>query len=301
MANNHKERLMKVLVTGAAGLIGSAITNKLYDQGHTVIAVDNYSRGTVTPECDEFIDNDLRNIEFDNDFDVIYHMGAINGTDNFYNRPNATLINNITCDLAMIECAQKQINLKKFVYASTSELVNAVQTIPTPETSAVAFENVHDARWSYSLPKLTIENLLVNSDLPYLIVRYFNVYGPNSKTGHFVHDQIEKIRKGIFEVIGANETRSYCYIDDACDATVRLADVAEKDIVNVGNNTELTSLDAAKIIATQLGITDASWKPLPGRSGSARRRCPDLTKCKRYIGDYNPVDFAEGVKFCLQN
>lgn len=301
MANNPEKRLMKILITGASGLIGSAITNKLYQQGHQVIAVDNFSRGTVIPDCDKFIKMDIRDIDFDTDFDMIYHMGAINGTDNFYNRPNETLLNNITCDLAIVDCAKKQKHLTKFVYASTSEIVNAVHTIPTPETSTVSFENVHNARWSYSLPKLAIENLLVNSNLPYLIIRYFNVYGKASKQGHFVFDQIEKIRKDIFEVIGADETRSYCYIDDACWATLQLAKVAVNDIVNVGNDTELTSLEAAKIIAKELGITEVDWNTLPGRSGSTQRRCPDLTKLKKYVKEYNPIDFEQGIQRCLQN
>lgn len=291
---------MKILVTGAAGLLGSAIANLLHSQGHTVIAVDNLSRGNSVPECSEFLQTDLQTVNLDSDYDMIYHMSAVNGTDNFYNRPNQTLINNITGDLAAVQIANNQTNLQKFVYASTSELVAAVQTVPTPETSAVGFENAHEARWSYSLPKLTIENLLVNSDLPYLIVRYFNVFGPNSKSGHFVHDQIDKINREIFEVIGANETRSYCYIDDACSATVQLASVANRDIVNIGNDQELTSLEAAKIIAKCLGYENKSWKPLPGRSGSTQRRCPDLTKLRNYIGEYHPIDFEQGINLCIQ-
>jgi nucleoside-diphosphate-sugar epimerase len=291
---------MKILVTGAAGLLGSAIATLLYSQRHTVIAVDNLSRGNSVPECSEFLQADLQTVELDSDYDMIYHMSAVNGTDNFYNRPNQTLINNITGDLAAVQIANNQTNLQKFVYASTSELVATVQNVPTPETSTVGFENAHEARWSYSLPKLTTENLLVNSDLPYLIVRYFNVFGPNSKSGHFVHDQIHKINQGVFEVIGANETRSYCYIDDACSATVQLASVANKDIVNIGNDQELTSLEASKIIAKCLGYDNASWKPLPGRSGSTQRRCPDLTKLRYYIGEYYPIDFEQGINLCIQ-
>lgn len=288
---------MKVLVTGASGLIGSAIATELYRLGHTVVAVDNFSRGTVQPDCTSFVQQDIQSIEFDNDFDVIYHMGAVNGTSNFYSKPTETLVNNITCDLAMFKCATQQLHLQKFVYASTSELVHN-HAIPTPETANIGFENSHDPRWSYSLPKVTVENLLVNSDLPYLIVRYFNVYGANSKSGHFVHDQIAKISSDVFEIIGADETRSYCYIDDAVKATLKLAELAKHDVVNIGNDTEITAEHAANIIARRLGKSP-TWKLLPSRSASAKRRCPDLTKLKSYIPDYSPIDFQTGLEHLL--
>lgn len=300
MAYYSEKRLMKILVTGAAGLLGSALCNHLHSQGHYVVAVDDFSRGQDVPNCGEFNQGKIQDFEFDTDYDVIYHMGAVNGTDNFYNFPTQTLLNNLTADIKMYEVACACANLQKFVYASTSELVYASDVVPTPETSKIHFENVHHCRWSYSLPKLCLENLLVNSELPWLIVRYFNVYGKSSKDGHFVHDQIEKIKNNEFDILGANETRSFCYIDDAVSATCALTESAVNEIVNVGNDQELSVLDATNIIADALGKNNPNWNLLPGREYSAKRRCPDLTLLRKYVPGYDPIDFFAGIAKILR-
>ena len=289
---------MKILVTGAAGLIGSAVCDILA-KNHYVVAIDNYSRGEAQPDCSEFIKENLSEVDPDNDFDIIFHFAAVNGTTNFYTNPTNTLINNISSDIAAFNIAKKQNKLSKFVYASTSELVHNSSIVPTPEITNIGFNNSHDPRWSYCIPKLAIENLLINSDLPVLILRYFNVFGTNTKSGHFVYDQIEKIKKGVFEIIGASETRSYCYIDDAASATVQLAESAATGVVNVGNDRELSTIDAANIIATALGHALPNWTYLPGRSGSTARRCPDINKLKKYIPDYNPLSFEKAIMFIV--
>ena len=299
MAYHSEKRLMKILVTGAAGLIGSALCQALHSQGHFVVAVDDFSRGKCIPNCGVFHNAHIQDFDFDVDYDAIYHMGAVNGTDNFYNFPTQTLLNNLTADIKMFEVASVCKNLQKFIYASTSELVHSSGVVPTPETSEIRFEDVHHARWSYSLPKLCLENLLANSELPWLVVRYFNVYGKSSNAGHFVHDQIMKIKQDQFEILGANETRSFCYIDDAVSATVELAEKACCEIVNVGNDQELTIQDATSIIANALGKTSPEWNNLPGREHSARRRCPDLSCLKKYIPDYDPIDFQTGIQRVL--
>jgi len=300
LANYCEDGLMKILVTGAAGLIGSALCEKLHVQGNFVVAVDDFSRGQTIPNCGAFHTGKIQDFEFDTDYNVIYHMGATNGTDNFYNFPTETLLNNLTADIKMYEVACACTDLQKFVYASTSELVHASSVVPTPETSKIHFDNVHHARWSYSLPKLCLENLLVNSELPWLIVRYFNVYGKNSKAGHFVHDQIEKIKQDQYDMLGADETRSFCYIDDAISATIDLAEKACNEIINVGNDQELTVYDATCIIANALGKTSPKWNKLAGREYSAKRRCPDLSCLKQHLPDYNPVNFETGIQKVIQ-
>lgn len=290
---------MKVLVTGAAGLIGFSLCERLHKEGYSVTAVDNFSRGSQKPICDYFIEQDIQSANLDTDYDVIYHMSATNGTPSFYEYPGETLINNFTGDLAVYNLAKQCLQLKKFVYASTSEIVHNSPQVPTPEIKTVSFDNVHNPRWSYTLPKLAMENLIVNSDLPWLVVRYFNVYGANSKKGHFVADQIEKLKKDQFEIVGLNETRSFCYIDDAIDATLKLSKIKGTRIVNVGNDEELRIADACTIIANALGKTVPAWKNLPSRTDSAQRRCPNLTLLKQLVPDYNPRSFEQGIKNLL--
>jgi nucleoside-diphosphate-sugar epimerase len=98
------------------------------------------------------------------DFDYIYHYAAINGTKNFYERPNDVMWTNMVCDFNMFEFATLcEKTLKKFVYASSSEIVSVDPQTPVKENSDITIKDIHNARWSYRLPKICSENFLTNS------------------------------------------------------------------------------------------------------------------------------------------
>ncbi len=130
---------MKILVTGASGLLGTEICRQLkLDKRNTVWAMDNHSRSTNIPPCDRFLSTDLTAgdeayADLPIDFDMIYHYGAINGTRNFYERPNQVLWNNMVGDFNIFEFAGMNKRLKKLVYASSSEVVSDDPTSPVPE------------------------------------------------------------------------------------------------------------------------------------------------------------------------
>ena len=291
---------MKILVTGASGLLGTEICRQLKNSGHEVWAVDNHSRSSTIPHCDEFKPMDLnKSTALDTlpqDFDYIYHYGAINGTKNFYERPNYVLRNNFVCDLNVFEWAAQLPNLKKIVYASSSEIVSDDPVSPVPEHSDIAIRDIHNARWSYRLAKVCSENYLANSPLPYVMLRYFNVYGENSKAGHFLADQIDKIRQGKFECFGANETRSFCHVEDAIRASIYCAETQTRELINIGNDREITIMDAAQIIASALGHDNPIWATTPGKPGSTANRRPDISKLRNIMPDYVPMSFELGVQ-----
>jgi len=293
MANDRK----KILVTGSSGLIGRPLYERLVAEGHEVVGVDNNSR--FPERVPPYATNELGLVEYlslaKNDFDVIYHMAAINGTSNFYSRPNEVAQNNIACDMALIQFALQNC-ATKLVYASSSELVAGTGTIPSPEESTVTIEDIHNPRWSYRLPKIVAENYLVNSSIDYVIVRYFNVYSELSGAGHFVRDVADKVKDRRFEVDSPYETRSFCYVDDAIDATIRLADTQSKQIFNVGSDEELRVIDAANVIATALGESSVNWVTHSSKPGSSKRRCPDLTKTKTVLKNFSPRTFGEVIE-----
>jgi nucleoside-diphosphate-sugar epimerase len=220
-------------------------------------------------------------------------MAAVNGTSNFYNDPNYTLSNNVQLDLAVFEFAKKQKS--KLIYASSSEVVSDSEKIPTTEESDVFIKNIHNPRWSYRLPKILAENYLSNSDLDYVIVRFFNVYSEDSQSGHFVHDLVKKIREGDFSLIGADETRSFCYVKDAVDALINISILSSKELVNIGHDQEIKISNAANIIANTLGYTDIKWLLLDSRKGSVSRRCPDISKLKTIYKEYKPRSFLQVI------
>lgn len=295
--------MSKVLVTGASGLLGTEFCRQLKSAGHEVWALDNHSRSNSIPECNQFVSADLQVAlvyeALPKDFDYIYHYGAINGTTNFYERPNEVLKTNFVSDLNIFEFAGQCPNLKRIVYASSSEIVSDDPVSPVPENLDIKINNIHNARWSYRLAKITSENYLANSNLPYVMLRYFNVYGENSKKGHFLGDQIDKIRNGVFTVIGSQETRSFCHVSDAIRASIYVAEHVDRELVNIGNDREITIGDAVKIIATELGHPDAVFEQLPSKAGSVANRRPDITKLRGIMPDYEPMSFEQGIRSIL--
>ena len=296
--------MAKILVTGASGLLGTEICRQLkMDSKNEVWAVDNHSRSTTIPECDKWLQLDLMVgdsfKELPLDFDYIYHYGAINGTKNFYERPNQVLVNNFVSDINIFEHASLCPTLKKLVYASSSEIVSDDPVSPVPENLDIKINNIHNARWSYRLAKITSENFLANSKIPYVMLRYFNVYGENSKAGHFLADQITKIKSGVFEIIGPEETRSFCHVEDAVAASIYCAQNVNGDVVNIGNDREVTIAFAAGVIAQALGHPSPMWITRPGLAGSTTNRRPDITKLKTLWAEYSPMPFEQGISKIL--
>jgi nucleoside-diphosphate-sugar epimerase len=296
---------MNILVTGAAGLIGSELCRQLKYDDHKVFAVDNMSRSNKIPECDEFYCRDLsKSLEFlssiQNNIEIIYHLSAINGTSNFYEKPNKVLSNNIQSDLNIFEFAKECKILKKIVYASSSEVMSHKDFCE--ESKSLVVDDISNPRYSYKIAKVASENYLHNSNLPWIIIRYFNVYGTETKSGHFVYDQIQNHKNDIFKIVGPNETRCYTYVEDAINATIKITDRCPlQNIINIGSSEELTSLQATKIIANSMGYSFIDYELLPGLKGSPVKRKPDLTKLREYYPEYSPITFEEGIRKILDN
>ena len=300
MAHDDKDRHMKVLVTGARGLLGQELCRQLTHHGARVWAIDNGFRGGDIPPCDEFIEADIsRDLDLDHDMEYIFHMAAINGTEYFYSMPNQVLQNNLLVDQSMFALATRCSNLKNFVYASSSEVVSGHQHQPVKEITDITVQDSLNPRWSYRLAKMCGEHYLANSSLPWLILRYFNVYGVESRSGHFVYDLRQKIAKGDFTLWGADETRSFCHVSDAVEATIKISQ-HKRTIINVGSYEEITVLDAANTLAQALqpGI-DVDWHCVPGRPGSARRRRPSVCRLRQIYNDFAPRSFQKGIQECV--
>ena len=294
MENNRK----KVLVTGASGLIGRELCKQLSSDIYDVIGVDNNQRfKDVVPVNCKFICQDLSEFyqQTTNNFDLIFHLAAVNGTEYFYSDPSGTLINNTRIDLNTFDYAATNRNCK-LIYSSSSEVVAGTDVVPTDEIVDITIHNIHNPRWSYRLPKILSENYLTNSNINYLIVRFFNVFGSNSGSGHFIRDIVEKIKNQEHTLMGADETRSFCYVEDAVDALIHVSQTTEKQVVNIGNDQEVSILEAANIIAREVFDKTINWKMVAGRVGSVSRRSPAIRKLKEIYPTYSPRSFEESIK-----
>ena len=275
---------MKTLVTGSHGFIGSHYYNYLKQNKANVVPYDIKIRG-----------EDLANPDVTKhmpDFDVVVHLAATNGTRLFYQKPTDVLINNTLPTVNLIQ--RYKDTDTKFVFASTCEIFNGAidegyYPIPTDEQVPIMFKDIQNPRWSYSIPKALGENLVANSGLEYLIIRYFNVYGPG-QVDHFVNEFVERCKAGEYYING-NDTRSFCYVDDAVRMTDMLVRNHSNATVNVGNCDEVKIATVAKMIMGIMGIDPDKLQVFGSPKGSATRRCPDTTLIKQLTGfeDYTPL------------
>jgi nucleoside-diphosphate-sugar epimerase len=291
MANNSK----KVLITGAAGLIGREVLAQLTAKGYAVTAIDNHSRfinykpnNVIRSNLDEWLRSKV------NTFDYVYHLAAINGTASFYADPNHVMYNNMMADFAVFKFVESNPNTR-LVYASSSEVVAGTNNFPTSEETDIAIKNLHNPRWSYRLPKVVSENYLANSTIDYNIIRFFNVYSEHSGPGHFLKDIVDKIKHGDYNLQSPDETRSFCYVRDAVEALIIVAESAKNEIINIGSNEEITILEAADIIAEALGIVP-TWAVQASLEGSSKRRRPDISKLLKYFPSFNPRLFKDIIQ-----
>jgi|TARA_B100002019_G_scaffold290492_1_gene308305 nucleoside-diphosphate-sugar epimerase len=290
-----------ILVTGSQGFIGSHYFE--YVKNHyTTIGADIQFTGWTDYGIGEIDLKDKDRVKDLPDCDVVFHLAATNGTRLFYENPTDVLINNTTPTINLIE--RYRNSKTKFVFASTCEIFNGAidagyYTIPTDEQVPVMFKDIQNPRWSYSIPKALGENLVANSGLEYLIIRYFNIYGPRQKD-HFISEFVERCQKGEYYIKG-NDTRSFCFIDDAIEMTHRLIKHASNQIVHVGRSKETKIETVAKAIMDVMGIDPDKLEIQPGPVGSAKRRCPDTTLVKELTGFEHYTDIYNGLKKTVES
>lgn len=236
------------------------------------------------------------------DCDVLVHMAATNGTRLFYETPTEVSFNNTLPTFNLVK--RYQNTNTKFVFTSTCEIFNGaidkgLYPVPTDESVPVMFDNIDNPRWSYSIPKALGENLVANCGLNYLIIRYFNIYGPGQKD-HFISEFVERCKKGKYYIKG-DDTRSFCYVDDAIQMTQSLIDNAENCTINIGKQEEVKISVVAKLIMGIMNINPDKLEVRSGPVGSAKRRCPDTTLVQRLTNfkEYTPLN--EGLRITVES
>lgn len=314
--------MKKVLITGGAGFIGLHLAKSLANQGHEVTILDNFARGeedldfksVIEKPNVKFIKGDITLKEtfdkLDNDYDYIYHLAMINGTENFYKIPDKVLKVGIIGTINILDWFVKQKN-GKLLFSSSSEtyagalkLLGDKFPIPTPEEVPLIVDNPSNVRWSYGASKILSEVAMHSWAKAYgmknfSIIRYHNIYGPRMGFEHVVPQFIERLAKkeNPFKIIGWEDTRSFCYIDDAVIATqlVMESEKTNGETIHIGRDDgEIAILDMAK---TLFKVTNVNPKLdlINSPEGSVKRRCPDITKLKK-LGFVPIISLEEGLK-----
>jgi len=299
---------MKVLVTGGAGFIGYHLSKKLADEGNEVVICDNFSRGKmdghfrslIMQDNVEYLDIDLRdNAELHNlrqDFDIIYHLAAVNGTKNFYERPHEVLATNIRSLMNILNWIQTTQH-KRMVWTSSSETYAGTPDIPipTPEDVPLTISDVTNPRFSYAGSKIAGELLCLSYakayELDISIVRPHNIYGPRMGYDHVIPEFFSRIlqKENPFKVYGGNQTRAFCFIDDFVRGLQLIGkhNSSTTEIFNLGDDREEISIYNLARMIFELTRFYPEWDSLAPPAGSTPRRCPDISKVKQ-LG-YSPI------------
>ncbi|AZP11727.1 UDP-glucuronic acid decarboxylase family protein [Undibacterium parvum] len=305
--------MKKILVTGGAGFLGSHLCEKLLNQGHTVICLDNFFTGR-----EENIEHLRSNPSFqvirhdvslplpEIKVDEIYNLACPASPPRYQLDPIQTMKTSVLGALNLLEMARLQ-NAKIF-QASTSEVYGDPSVHPQPE-SYWGNVNTIGIRSCYDEGKRAAETLFFDYHRQHgvriKVVRIFNTYGPrmDPNDGRVVSNFIiQALRGQDLSIYGdGSQTRSFCYVDDLIEGFIRFmnADDAITGPLNLGNPCEFTMLELTeKVLALTGTSSKLSFKPLP--QDDPKQRQPDLTATKQQL-DWQPtIELEEGLRHTIE-
>ena len=289
--------MKKILVTGSSGFIGSYLVTALEKNGYTVYCAD---KKIGIDLCDQ---TTVKNLP---DVDIVFHAAAFNGTKYFYTNPWDVATNNILPTQYLLDRYLNQCN--HFIFTGTCEsYAGSVDTfgysVPTDEQVPLTVNDILNPRWSYGGSKIASELLCAAAHQqfgqPFTIIRYHNIYGPG-QVDHFIPEFANRLRQGNTVLHGHSNTRSFFYITDAIDATIKLLDAPINGPINVGSDEEISILAVANLIKTYLNVSDQLVLH-PAPLGSVSRRCPDISLLKSKIEYTQNVNLNTGIKLTLES
>jgi len=310
---------MRILVTGAAGFLGSHLCDRLLKEGHHVIGMDNFITGRAENLAHL---NDLKEFKFiehdvsmfieipEGGVDAVFHFASPaspnpNSPYGYVNLPIQTMKAGALGTLNSLGVARAYD--AKFLLASTSEIYGDPQIHPQPETywghvNPIGERSVYDEAKRFA-EALTLAYHRYHG-IDTRIVRIFNTYGPRMRLddGRAVPNFIKQALNGEpLTIYGdGSQTRSFCYVDDLIDGIYRLLLSDEHLPVNLGNPDEKTILELADIINSLVGNTDELvFMPDKRGEGDPQRRRPDITRARDLL-DWKPtIDLEDGLKMTL--
>lgn len=301
---------MKIVVTGAAGAIGSHLCERLLDLGHEVVGIDALTP-YYSPEIKKINANDVErrggkmyfsNLVSDdfshllNGTEIIFHLAAQPGISSVTPFEDY-LNNNIVATYKILEKAQKIEGLRGFIHASTSSVYGR---------EAKGSENTETKPTSYyGVTKLAAEQLAMSYfrevKFPVVVLRFFSVYGERERPDKLFH----KIIKSIFEnkefplfKSARSYVRSYTYVKDiidGCILTLENIDKAIGEIFNLGNSNTITTGEGIAMLEEIMG-KPARFMILPDRAGDQKETAANIIKAQKILGYEPKIGLREGLE-----
>lgn len=303
---------IKILITGGAGNIGSALVEKLVrDKNHFVVIVDNLSTGMVSklPSIHEhnwkFIKadvnslSDISSIMLSYNFDYVFHFAAVVGVQRTLDFPVEVLTD--IEGIRNILNLSKNTNIKHVYFSSSSEVYGEPVELPQDE-----YRTPLNSRLPYAVVKNVGECFFRSYwqvyGLPYTIFRFFNTYGPNQSTDFVIAKFLSAaLRNKDITIYGDGcQTRTFTYVEDTVEVCYKIFknNLLPNDVINIGNDELMTIKDLAELI---IKMTDSKSKIVylpPLKEGDMTRRQPDNTKMKKILNK-KLISIDEGIKLML--
>jgi UDP-glucuronate decarboxylase len=300
--------MKRVLVTGGAGFLGSHLCERLLEQGHDILCVDNLYTGTkgniahlaANPRF-EFLRHDIT-FPLYVEVDEIYNLACPASPIHYQFDPVQTTKTAVHGAINMLGLAKRV--KAKILQASTSEVYGDPQVHPQVE-SYWGRVNPVGVRSCYDEGKRCAETLFFDywrqHRVPIKVVRIFNTYGPrmHPNDGRVVSNFIVQALQGEDITIygDGRQTRSFCYVDDLIEAIMRTMETASDFTgpLNIGNPAEFSVLELANQVIKLTGSkSKLSFKPLP--TDDPKQRCPDISLATAATGWSPKMDLVEGLK-----
>jgi UDP-glucuronate decarboxylase len=301
--------MKRILVTGGAGFVGSHLCERLLNDGHEVICLDNFFTGKKSKIIHlighpyfELVRHDVI-MPYFIEVDEIYNLACPASPIHYQHNSIKTIKTSVMGAINMLGLA-KRIKAK-ILQASTSEVYGDPAVHPQPE-NYWGHVNPIGVRSCYDEGKRCAESLFINYHLQnkvaIKIVRIFNTYGPKMEPndGRVVSNFIYQALRGDDITIygNGNQTRSFQYVSDLIEGMVRMMDTADDFIgpVNLGNPNEFTILDLAQTIIDITGSkSKISFRPLP--QDDPTKRQPDITLAKEKLNGWEPkIELRDGLE-----
>mgnify|MGYP001273776102 CR=1 FL=1 len=302
---------MKFFITGGSGFLGSCTVRKLVQNGHSIKIFDDMSRGSIKKIEDlknkiQIVNGDIRDenllLKSSKGYDYFIHMAAINGTTFFYSKPQDVLDVSVRGILNAVEVS-KQNKIRKFIFASSSEVYQQPKKIPTSENVPLIIPDVFNPRYSYGGGKIISELICLNYYKKFfekmIIFRPHNVYGPDMGFEHVIPELIFKaleVKNGRSEKIilkgNGSQRRTFIFINDFTNALNKvITNGINRSIYHIGNTDEITVIELLKKILRIMEVKcDIEYSNSP--VGETTRRCPDNKKI---------VDLGYVQNFSIEN
>jgi UDP-glucuronate decarboxylase len=303
----HNSGLLRIMVTGGAGFLGSHLCDRLLAEGHDVLCVDNFytsTRRNITHLLEhpnfELLRHDVT-FPLYVEVDRIYNMACPASPIHYQRDPVQTTKTSVHGAINMLGLAKR--TRARILQASTSEVYGDPELHPQPETY---WGNVNPigVRSCYDEGKRCAETLFFDyrrqHNLPIKVARIFNTYGPRMlpDDGRVVSNFIVQALQGRDITIygDGSQTRSFCYVDDLVEGLIRLME-SDKEVtgpINLGNPGEFSIRELAEKVVAMTGSESAIvYAPLPEDDPTQRQ--PDITQAREYLGWEPNVALDEGL------